>query len=98
MTREDAIYLTKEKLIKATELRLRSDVPLAFCMSGGVDSNCLISIAKKELNYDVSAFSVIHDSDKYDEKDLIYHSVKELGINHFELNLSKKISLKICMN
>ena len=26
---------------------MRSDVPLAFCMSGGVDSVALISIAKK---------------------------------------------------
>ncbi|WP_366519353.1 asparagine synthase-related protein [uncultured Dokdonia sp.] len=26
---------------------MRSDVPVAFCMSGGVDSNSLISIASK---------------------------------------------------
>ncbi len=37
---------TRERLIRAVELRLRADVPLAFCMSGGVDSLSLISIAR----------------------------------------------------
>ena len=53
MSREDAVKATREHLMRAVEIRLRADVPLAFCMSGGIDSNSLISIAKREFDYDV---------------------------------------------
>ena len=43
---------------RSVELRLRADVPLAFCMSGGVDSLSLISIAKRVLGYDVHGFTI----------------------------------------
>ena len=46
---EEAVAGTRERLIRSVELRLRADVPLAFCMSGGVDSMSLISIAKQRL-------------------------------------------------
>ena len=37
-------------LIQSLKLRIRSDVPIAFCLSGGIDSSSLVSIAAKELN------------------------------------------------
>ena len=49
MTFEEAVAGTRERLIRSVELRLRADVPLAFCMSGGVDSNALITIARSVL-------------------------------------------------
>ena len=39
MSYEEAVAGTRERLIRSVELRLRADVPLAFCMSGGVDSH-----------------------------------------------------------
>ena len=38
MSYEEAVAGTRERLIRSVELRLRADVPLAFCLSGGVDS------------------------------------------------------------
>ncbi len=35
---QDAVAMTREAVINSVRLRMRSDVPLAFCMSGGVDS------------------------------------------------------------
>ena len=35
----DVVAMTKDAIINAVKIRMRSDVPLAFCMSGGVDSN-----------------------------------------------------------
>ncbi len=84
---ERAVKDTRDKLIKSVELRLRSDVPLAFCMSGGVDSNALISIAKKELNYDVHGFTIVNKDERYEEQDLVNLSVRELGVKHSSIDL-----------
>ena len=53
----EIIEEAKDKLINSVKLRLKT-VPLAFCMSGGIDSNSLISIATRILGYDVHGFTV----------------------------------------
>lgn len=79
---EQAIKGTRERVIRSVELRLRADVPLAFCMSGGIDSNALISVAKKVLGYDVHGFTITNLDERYDEEDLVKHAVAELGLRH----------------
>lgn len=85
----DSIESVKDALLSAVELRLRADVPIAFCMSGGVDSNSLISIAAREFNYDVHGFTIENIDERYDEKELVLKSVSELGIRHSFVQLSK---------
>jgi len=87
MTFDQAVSGTKEKLINSMILRTRSDVPLAFCMSGGIDSNSLIAIAKRELNYDVHGFTLISKDKRYEEDELVSKSVKDLGIKHTKIPL-----------
>ncbi|MFN8413207.1 MAG: asparagine synthase (glutamine-hydrolyzing) [Anaerolineales bacterium] len=82
MSYEEAVQGTREKLIRSVELRLRADVPLAFCMSGGVDSNSLISIAKRVFNYDVHGFTIVNTDARYEEQDMVEQAVHELGIRH----------------
>jgi asparagine synthase (glutamine-hydrolysing) len=82
MTYSQAVAGVRERLIRSMELRLRADVPLAFCMSGGIDSNSLISIAKRVFNYDVHGFTVIVDDPRYDELAEVTYAVKELQIRH----------------
>jgi asparagine synthase (glutamine-hydrolysing) len=94
MTYEEAVAGVKEKLIKSVKLRLRSDVPLAFCMSGGVDSNSLISIAKKIFNYDVHGFTITNTDSRYDEKDMVDCVVSELNIKHTSIPLDTKSFLE----
>src|SRR3990167_5329535 len=55
---QDATSIARELLINSVKSRLRADIPIAFCMSGGVDSNSLISIAKRIFNYDVHGFTI----------------------------------------
>ena len=90
----DAVKGAKEKLIKSVELRMRADVPIAFCLSGGIDSNCLVSIAKKVLNKDVHGFSIINKDERYEEEKLIDISVKELSLKHTKLHINKKNFIK----
>lgn len=82
MTYDQAVDGVRERLIRSVEIRLRADVPLAFCMSGGVDSNSLISIAKRVFDYNVHGFTFSTSDSRYDELDLIRESVAQLGIHH----------------
>ena len=90
----DAVDMTREAVIKATKLRMRSDVPIAFCMRGGVDSNSLISVASKILKCEVHGFTIVNTDERYDEQSVIDQSVKELGIKHSSVKLSKHNFLK----
>lgn len=85
MSYAQAVEGVRERLIHSVKLRLRADVPLAFCMSGGIDSNSLISIAKRVFNYDVHGFTVMDEDARYDERDYVEHAVRELGIRHTSL-------------
>ncbi len=85
-----AVDRVRDALIEAVRLRLRADVPLAFCMSGGVDSNALISLAKRVFGYDVHGFTILNTDARYEEQDLVERSVGELGIRHTNVRLSKQ--------
>ena len=78
----DAISGVKEKLIKSLDLRMRSDVPIAFCLSGGVDSSLLASHAQKTLNKNISTFSIIDEDPRYDESKNINHIINDLRCKH----------------
>jgi asparagine synthase (glutamine-hydrolysing) len=80
----------KEHLFKSIEIRLRSDFPIAFFLSGGIDSNSLAFIAKKYFKHDVNSFSIIGNDKNYDESDYINYASKELGVNHYNLKIDLK--------
>ncbi len=57
------------KLLKnSIKIRTRSDVPIAFSLSGGIDSNVLAGITKKKLNKNIKCFSIIDKDKRYNEK------------------------------
>jgi asparagine synthase (glutamine-hydrolysing) len=82
MTYTEAVTAVRERMLRALEIRLRADVPLAFCMSGGMDSNVLISAARRVFGYDAHGFTVAVDDERYDERDEVAAVVAELGIRH----------------
>jgi asparagine synthase (glutamine-hydrolysing) len=82
MSLEDAVERSRESLLNSVKIRLRSDVPLAFCLSGGVDSASLVSIAAKEFNAKVQTFSVIDSDPRYNEEDNIMATVRDVGCPH----------------
>lgn len=88
MSFQDAVAGARERLIRSVELRLRADVPLAFCMSGGVDSNALISIAKRVFGYDVHGFTIVNTDSRYEESDMVDLAVRELGVRHTSIPVS----------
>jgi len=88
LSEEDSISNLREKLFKSVEIRLRADCPIAFLLSGGIDSNALINIAHKIFGYKINSFSVISKNQKYDESELINFSLKNIKTNHENLKIN----------
>ena len=86
----EIIKKNRECLIENVEFRMRADVPLAFCLSGGIDSGSLVSIASKVLNKKVSCFSIIDQDERYNELKNIKKIVKDCNADHFLIFLKDK--------
>ncbi len=90
MSEAYAVEGVRHQLIESVRLRMRSDVPLAFCLSGGVDSASLVSIAAKELGCAVSTFSIIDSDSRYNEYGNILATIKDTGCTNTQIMLSPK--------
>jgi len=88
MTAAEALEGTKARLFESVKLRLRADVPLAFCLSGGIDSATLAAIAAKHFGHHIHCFSVIDRDERYDERKNIEAMVAWLGCKHFAVHTS----------
>ncbi|MBX7207079.1 MAG: asparagine synthase (glutamine-hydrolyzing) [Verrucomicrobiaceae bacterium] len=90
MSLDDAISGSRHHLLESVRLRLRSDVPLAFCLSGGVDSAALVSIAAKQFNCRLETFSIIDTDERYNEEDNIMATVRDTGCAHNLLRIPQE--------
>lgn len=74
-----ALEELRSLLPRAIGLRLRADVPIACCLSGGVDSSSIASLAVKVLGSTIHTFSIIDSNPHYDERSQIQAVVQDLG-------------------
>lgn len=98
MSLHDAVNGTREALFNSIKIRLRSDVPLAFCLSGGVDSAAIASIAAKEFGAKVTTFSIIDSDERYNEENNIMATVNDIGCEHHLLAVEQKNPLERLTN
>jgi len=89
MSEAEALAGVRERLDRALEIRLRADVPLAFCLSGGVDSTTLAAIAARRLGQQVHAYSIVDRDPRYDERENMTAVVNELGIDQHVVEVSR---------
>ena len=87
---DKAVIQSKENLVISLDLRLRADVPLAFSLSGGVDSVSLVSLAKRELGAHVHGFTIRNSDPRYEEWQLVDKVVKELNLDHTYIDLNSE--------
>ena len=90
MTRADAVAGVRERLLQAVALRLRADVPVAFCLSGGVDSGVLVSLAVRQLDCEAHTFSIVDRDPRYDERANIAATVGALGCRNSQIMLDHR--------
>jgi asparagine synthase (glutamine-hydrolysing) len=90
MSLADAIEGTKEALLNSVKIRLRADVPLAFCLSGGVDSAAIASMAAKEYGAEVTTFSIIDSDERYNEEDNIMATIRDIGCEYHLISASQE--------
>ena len=71
---------TRDILFKSVKSRMKSDVPISFSLSGGIDSAGIASIARKILNKKINCFSIIDSDERYNELSNIKKLQKNLDI------------------
>ena len=79
----------REKLIKAVDKRLDSDTPVAFLLSGGLDSSLVTAIAARLLGKPIRTFSIGMDRDPIDSK-YAQRTADFLGTIHTNVTMTEK--------
>jgi len=82
MSMNAAIDGVRQRVQSSMRMRLQADVPIAFCMSGGVDSNALIAMARLQGTSDIHGFTVATRDPRYDEGEAASRIAAEIGIRH----------------
>ena len=89
-----AVERTVERFRDAVRLRLRSDVPVGTCLSGGIDSSSIVGVAARELGAPMKTFSVCHDDDAISEEHYIDEVVQYCNAEPFKLRLTAEQALE----
>src|SRR6478735_6955109 len=82
-TDKDAILKFEELLTDSVRLRLRADVPVGSCLSGGLDSSAIVCLMDKVLkgtdHKGIKTITACFDNKKYDEWEYAESVVKQTG-------------------
>lgn len=74
--------LLREKLVEASTIRLRADVPVGAYLSGGLDSSATAAIIHKYTDHRLKTFSVGFEDPAYDESQWQRAMAKHIGTEH----------------
>ena len=83
---EDAKKGVIKYLQESMELHLRSDVPLGFFLSGGIDSGLLVALASKKIQ-DINTYTLKFENNQFDETGLAQLVAERYKTNHHCLTI-----------
>jgi len=72
----------KRIIVESVGRRLESDVPLAICLSGGIDSGLIASIAKRDFGVSLAAYTLVSIDPRYSEAKNASTVAKYLNLDH----------------
>jgi asparagine synthase (glutamine-hydrolysing) len=75
----DGVSVFRDLLADSVRIRLRSDVPVGTCLSGGLDSSCIVGLADGLMSRRVSTFTSIYPGTDSDESAFARAAVERYG-------------------
>ncbi|MFN2468586.1 MAG: asparagine synthase (glutamine-hydrolyzing) [Gaiellaceae bacterium] len=78
-------------LAEAVRIHLRSDVPLAVLLSGGIDSSLVAALAAAEAGQPLHTFTIGFEDEAYDEREHGRVVAAALGTEHHELEVETDV-------
>jgi len=88
ITRMEIIDNVRKIVKEAVGRRLESDVPLAICLSGGIDSGLMASIAKRDFGVSLDSYTLVSTDVRYSEAESASRIAKYIGLNHTLVNIN----------
>ena len=86
---DDAIIDEFERLmVQSVDRRLRADVPVVGCLSGGVDSTLVVAMANHVLGRPIKTFTVAVDDPRLNETNDVAESARHMGSESVVLHCS----------
>jgi asparagine synthase (glutamine-hydrolysing) len=89
---EPHVLPLEETLEEAVRLHLRSDVPLAVLLSGGLDSSLIAALAAAELDEPLRTFTVGFAEAELDEREPAWAVARAIGSRHEELVVETQVA------
>lgn len=87
LSEADACDRLEALLLDSVRIRMFSDVPLGFFLSGGIDSSLVVALARR-LGADVRTFTVGFQESRFDESPDARRVSEHLGTTHQEIRAS----------
>ncbi len=89
----EAVAETGEIFRRAVQLRLRSDVPVGTCLSGGIDSSSIVGVAARDFDAHMKTFSVVHDDPRISEENYLDDVVRFCSADSIKLTLTQDAAM-----
>lgn len=77
--------LLRSNLIDSVQLRMRADVKVGSCLSGGIDSSSIASIIAKKLKLNIGTYSAIYREKSIGEEQYVDAVIEDTGLANFKI-------------
>jgi asparagine synthase (glutamine-hydrolysing) len=91
----DACDYVRELIDEAVRIRLESEVPLGFLLSGGIDSSAVVAFARRRFSGDLRTFSIGFEEASHNELPYARTVARQFGTIHEELVVRPEATLVI---